>query len=194
MLDTATVLTTMFTYIDDYCKQHTKIKPGPKPKLSDSEVITIALCSELAGKTSEYAHVAYVNQWLRDYFPHMIDRSRYHRRLRHITRLINDVRTAVLKEITMALTDIHIIDSTPLPVITFQRAYYTPLFPEASFGYCSARNMTYYGFKLHLVTDNQGIPVHFDLTPANIADVDLTEELLTYRHHIQKPHHGIIKP
>ncbi len=180
MLDANTVLITMFTRIDDFCKSRQKIKSGPSAKLSDSEVITINLFCELARKRSLCEHVRFVEQWLREYFPHMIDRSRYQRRLVHLSGLINDVRVELLNDIVMELSDHRILDSTPVPVITFQRAYYTPLFPEASIGKCSARKMMYFGFKLHLLIDTQGIPVHFDLAPANVSDVSLAKEILSF--------------
>lgn len=177
MLDLATVLTTIFTHIDDFCKRSTRLKCGAKPVVLDSEIITIMLVSELLGLRSEYEQVAFTKQWLKEYFPRMIDRSQYHRRIKSLMQLVNDVRIHILHLIPLA--DAHIIDSTPIPVITFNRAHFTPLFPEASFGRCAARKMTYYGFKLHLVTDTQGIPIHFDLTPAKIADISMTEELLS---------------
>lgn len=48
MLDKATVLTTIFTIVDDTMKGSTMIqvalrRPGPAPHLSNSEVITLAL-------------------------------------------------------------------------------------------------------------------------------------------------------
>lgn len=180
MLDANTVLITIFTRVDDFCKIHQEIKPGPVAKLSDSEIITINLFCELAGKRSNCEHIRFVEQWLRDYFPNIIDRSRYHRRLLKLTRLINNVRVEILSNILMELSDNRILDSTPLPVITFQRACYTPLFPDAAFGKCAARKMTYYGFKLHLLIDGQGIPVHFDLTPANVSDVAIAAEILEF--------------
>lgn len=178
MLDIATVLTTIFTYVDDYRKQQNFSRKGPKPKLSDSEIIAIALFCELLGKDSEYAHIRYVRLWLEDYFPRMIDRSRYHRRLKRLTESINHVRKEVLPDIG-AFFSLCIIDSTPIPVLSFQRACFTPLFPEASFGYCASKKLCYYGFKLHLVTDINGIPLHFDITPANISDISIAEELLS---------------
>ncbi len=180
MLDIATVLITMFTYIDDYCKSRQAVRPGPRAKMSDSELITISLFCELSGKSSEYEQIRYVEQWLKDYFPHLIDRTRYNRRMRRLVTSINEVRTKVLREVVMAVGDVRILDSTPIPVITFQRAHFTPLFPEATYGRCPARKLTYFGFKFHLVTDLSGIPIHFDLSAANIHDVDTAEELLTY--------------
>jgi hypothetical protein len=35
-----------------------------------------------------------------------------------------------------------------------------------------------YGVKLHLICATNGVPISFELTPANVADVSLTEELL----------------
>jgi hypothetical protein len=169
----------MFSCIDDFCKyQSVKSKKGPRSKMIDSEIITIALFCELIGKTSECEQVDFTKEWLKSYFPNMIDRSRYSRRVKYLMRSINDVRQKVLNEFTNMIRDIHVIDSTPIPVMRFSRAHFTPLFPEAGFGYCAAKRMTYYGFKLHLVVDSSGIPLHFDLTPANIADNQMTEELL----------------
>jgi hypothetical protein len=55
MLDKATVLTTLFTIVDDAFKVSILIReilkrPGPTPSLSDSEVVTIALYQELIGE------------------------------------------------------------------------------------------------------------------------------------------------
>ena len=35
-----------------------------------------------------------------------------------------------------------------------------------------------YGVKLHLLCATNGVPLSYELTPANVADVRLTEELL----------------
>ena len=58
MLDKATVLTTLFTIVDDTMKGSTVIqqalnRPGPAPKLSDSELVSIALYQELIGEPRE---------------------------------------------------------------------------------------------------------------------------------------------
>lgn len=179
MLDMATVLTTMFVYIDDFCKSQGRRLPGPRPTLADSEIVTIALFCELMGKSSDYEQVRFAGQWLRGYFPRMVDRSQYHRRRRGLTRLINRIRERTRDDISMETADVHVIDSTPIPVMSFRRAGFTPLFPEAAYGHCAARRMTYFGFKLHLVVDRNGIPIHFDLTPANVSDGSMSEEMLS---------------
>ena len=58
MLDKATVLTPLFTIVDDTMKgspmiQRTLERPGPAPHLCDSEVITLAIYQELIGEPRE---------------------------------------------------------------------------------------------------------------------------------------------
>ena len=58
MLDKATVLTTLFTIVDDVMKgsaviQEILSRPGPAPRLSDSEMVTLALYQELIGEPRE---------------------------------------------------------------------------------------------------------------------------------------------
>jgi hypothetical protein len=35
-----------------------------------------------------------------------------------------------------------------------------------------------YGVKLHLIHDTNGVPISFEITPANVTDISLTEELI----------------
>lgn|SRR5512133_99238 len=183
MLDMATVLTAIFTYIDDFCKagKASHRRSGPAPEVSDSEILTVACWCELVGIASEHEQVRYWKRYLSSFFPKQLDRSRYHRRRSVLAGAFNEVRIDILSDARLSLDDLRIIDSTPVPVMHFRRAGLTPLFPEASYGYCAAKRETYFGFKLHLLTDRVGIPVHFDLSPANIADVAMAEEILGYR-------------
>lgn len=178
MSDIATVLTTMFAYVDDWCKAHPTRAHGPLPDVSDSEIMTVALWCELCGISSEHAQIRYWQRHLLSFFPSVLERSRYHRRRVVVLSTLNALRQSLLTTTVLGVQDLRIIDSTPVPVITFRRAGFTPLFPEAAYGYCAAKREYYYGFKFHLVTDKTGIPLHFDLTPANIPDIQMAEELL----------------
>ena len=87
MLDKATVLTTIFTRVDDTMKgpaviQHALNRPGPAPKLSDSELVTIALYQELIGEPREDHFFRLHQASLRTFFPGLNERSRYNRRKR----------------------------------------------------------------------------------------------------------------
>src|SRR6059058_6439976 len=87
MLDKATVLSTLFTIVDDTMKgsamiQEAMKRPGPAPHLSDSEVITLALYQELIGEPREDHFFRLHQASLRPFFPGLNERSRYNRRKR----------------------------------------------------------------------------------------------------------------
>jgi len=74
MLKKATVLTTLFTIVDDVMKGSSVIqkilsRPGPAPSLSDSEVVSIALYQELIGEPREDHFFRLHAKPLRVYFP-----------------------------------------------------------------------------------------------------------------------------
>src|SRR5207237_8282008 len=74
MLDKATVLTTIFTIVDDTMKGSPMIqqileRPGPAPRLSDSEVVTLAIYQELIGEPREDHFFRLHQEQLRPYFP-----------------------------------------------------------------------------------------------------------------------------
>jgi len=47
----------------------------------------------------------------------------------------------------------------------------------AAYGFCASKKNRYYGYKLHIIVDENGFPITFDLTGANVADGSMTEEL-----------------
>jgi hypothetical protein len=99
MRDLATVLTTIFTIVDDTMKGSAMIqqvlkRPGPAPKLSDSEVVTIALYQELIGEPREDHFFRLHQASLLPFFPGLNERSRYNRRKRALWSVILAVRVS----------------------------------------------------------------------------------------------------
>ena len=97
MRDLATVLTTIFTILDDTMKgsaviQHALNRPGPAPSLSDSELITTALYQELIGEPREDHFFRLHQASLQTFFPGLNERSRYNRRKRDLWSVILAVR------------------------------------------------------------------------------------------------------
>ena len=72
-----------------------------------------------------------------------------------------------------------IVDSFPLTTSKFGRAYFSKLFKGiASYGYCASKKEKYFGFKVHVVTDLEGNPYDYVLTPANVDDREPLFELV----------------
>src|SRR6202171_1094216 len=100
MLDKATILTTIFTIVDDTMKgsaviQHALHRPGPAPHLSDSEVITIAIYQELIGEPREDHFFRLHQGSLQTFFPGLNARRRYNRRKGDLWGVILAVRVSL---------------------------------------------------------------------------------------------------
>jgi hypothetical protein len=78
-----------------------------------------------------------------------------------------------------------IVDSVPLDICKNARKIRTTICKDdpdclPATGYYAISKAYYFGFKLHLITSVEGIPVTVAITPANIADIDFLkfEEIL----------------
>jgi Transposase DDE domain len=193
MLDKATVLTTIFTIVDDVMKGSSVIqkilsRPGPAASLSDSEVVTIALYQELIGEPREDHFFRLHAELLRAYFPGLNERSRYNRRKRDLWSVILAVRMA-LQIILDALEqeETAVIDAAPVPCVGYKRSKADSDFAgKADYGVCSSKAMKYFGFKLHTIVSLSGVIMSFLLTPANRYDNQPVVELLdSFSHHLK---------
>src|SRR5215470_9488639 len=127
MLDKATVLTTIFTIVDDTMKgsvvlQQALKRPGPAPQLSDSEVVTIALYQELIGEPREDHFFRLHRTSLLPFFPRLNERSRYNRRKRDLWSVILAVRVSLQLVLeALQLEETAAIDSAPVPCVSYKR-------------------------------------------------------------------------
>jgi len=103
---------------------------------------------------------------------------------------------------------VQVIDTLPLPVCVITRARQDRCFAqEADFGYCPAKDLHYYGFKLDLRISRLGMITHYPLLAARPHDINSLDTLLegfeglvsadkgfidAYRHAFLSERHGII--
>src|SRR6202043_2998693 len=194
MLDKATVLTIIFTRVDDTMKgstviQHALKRPGPAPSLSDSELVTIALYQELIGEPREDHFFRLHQASLQTFFPGLNERSRYNRRKRDLWSVILAVRVSLQMVLdALELEETAAIDSAPLPCVSYKRSKQSSDFVgTADYGVCSSKAMKYFGCKLHTVVSLTGLILGFLLTPANRYDNQPVVELLdSFSHHLQR--------
>lgn len=172
----------MYVIVDDIWQQIEPLfdRPGPKPRCSDSELISMALIGECRGWNLE---TEMLSQWqeYRHLFPNIPSQSRFNRRRRNLMYAFNLIRQVVLKSLDIAQDGQCVIDSLPLPVVQFYlvpgstgdwRAF------EATFGKVPSKKQTIFGFKLHLLITLGGLILDFELAPANVTDLEVGFELL----------------
>jgi hypothetical protein len=155
-------------------------RPGPEPACSAAELLTMALVSECCGWDRETEMIAWWQQH-RKLFPHLPSRTRFNRRRRALPDALALLRRAILAVLDLADDSPCIIDSLPMPVVQFDHA------PQASrewaahgatFGKCSSKKQTIFGYKLHLLITLGGVIRDFVVAPAHAADVTVGADLL----------------
>jgi hypothetical protein len=101
--------------------------------------------------------------------------SSLHRRVRNLRGYLEPLRRAILPEL-VGDPETLIIDSTLLSVLHPRQVPQGSGFEGAA--WVRWGSFSVYGVKLHLICSTNRVPISYELTPANVADLSLTEELL----------------
>jgi hypothetical protein len=146
-------------------------------RLSDSEVIALALFQQLRGVESERAFLREASRFFSHLFPGVgrLAPSSFHRRVRKLRSFLELLRRVVVPEL-VGDPEILLIDSTLLPVLHPRQVGQSVGFEGAA--WVRWGSFSVYGVKLHLLCTTNRVPVSYELTPANVAEVGLTRELL----------------
>jgi Transposase DDE domain len=176
---TEDALTVLFCLIDDaYALLNPKAKSYESIKrLSDSEVLTLALLQQLRGVESERSFLRDAERFFSDLFPGVVGLhpSSLHRRVRRLRRFLEPLRRAILAEL-VGEPETMIVDSTLLEVLHPRQVSQSAGFEGA--GWVRWGSFALYGVKLHLLCSTNRVPISYELTAANVADALLVRELV----------------
>jgi hypothetical protein len=170
--DLDTLATALYVTIDDLLKQAPHLAPwrprvGIPPKLSDAELVTLAVIQALLGFTSEARWLRYAGRHLRQLFPYLPGQSGYNKRLRRTAELLRQVIRVIACDTALWSDDVWVVDSTPVECgCSRQTAKRSALAGWAQYGYCASHSRYFWGLRLHLVCTLGGLPVAIALTGA----------------------------
>lgn len=181
-MDLNTFITAVFYEVDNWLMgQDKRLRGrGPDPELSDAEVLTMEIVGEFLGIDTEKGLYAYFKRHYAEWFPALrrIHRTTFTRQVANLWVVKRELRRHLLERIDFDPA-ISLIDSFPIPVCRFARAYRCRrLAEESAFGYDEMSRQTFYGLKGHLRVCWPGVIVEADLAPADIHDLRMAEELL----------------
>ena len=176
---TEEAITVLFCLIDD---AYALLNPRPRcyealKRLSDSEVITLALFQQLRGVESERSFLRDVERFLAHLFPGVVGLhpSSFHRRIRKLRRFLEPLRRDVVAEL-VGDPETLIVDSTLLSVLHPRQVAQSAGFHAAA--WVRWGSFSVYRVKLHLLCATNRVPLCYELTAANVAEIGLTKELL----------------
>ena len=182
-IDFPTLLTIMYTLVDDWYKLNARRlllgKVGAKPVFSDSEVITLMLAMDFLAFESETQFRSFMRANYLELFPRLCDQSQFNRRARSLRFVVEHLRRTWLQELGATHDLFLLMDTKPVPVVGYKRSKKRSDFRQsAGYGYCSARHFHYFGYKFVAVTTFSGLPVVFEMVAANTDEREAAEEVL----------------
>ena len=182
--DLDTLATALYVTTDDLLINHPEWAPerpavGIVPRLSDAELVTLAVIQALLGYTSEAQFLRWANTHLRPWFPFLPTRSAYNKRLRRSTGMMQYIINH-LRWVSPSFHDsLWLVDSTPVECgRSRQTAQRSELAGWAEYGYCASHSRYFWGLRLHLLATASGLPIAWALAPAKEDERDIALEML----------------
>lgn len=177
-------ITEIYCVVDEFMLEFSKsmkdqsIGNPPKklPRMSPSEVITIMILYQLSAiRNFKAFYTSYVLKHMTSEFPNTVSYNRFVELQKQVVLpLAVFAKTCCLGD----CTGISFIDSTPLRVCKNKRINRHKVFKgiatrgKSTMGY-------FYGFKLHIIVNENGQIIDFQITQANVDDrIPLRENLL----------------
>lgn len=169
--DLDTLLTALYVLVDDHIIPAHQRRPGRPKKLSDAELVCLAVAQVLLGARSEHHWLRMCYARLGHLFPYLPKQPGYHKRLKAAAPLICKA-TLYLASLCPSWTDeVRLFDATPVPCgmsrCTAQRSDLVGL---AGYGYCASHSRWYWGLKLYLLTTAEGMPVAWCLATPKLGE------------------------
>ena len=181
MFDLTTFMIAVFCLVDDWLADKRLRQRGPQPTLSDSEVLTMEIIGEFLGIDTDKGLYLFFRRHYGSWFPALrqVHRTTFSRQAANLWAIKAQLWRHVLSCIHCDPL-ISLVDSFPVPVCRFARAYRCRLFPEwAAFGHDEVAKQTFYGLRAHVRISWPGAIVDLRLAPANVHDLTAAEDLLT---------------
>ena len=172
--------------MDDLLLEHPQLAPerpvvGIAPKLSDAELVTLAVIQALLGYTSEARFLRYADTHLRPWFPYLPSRSGYNKRLRRSSPMLQRIMEYLARTSASWHDDLWLVDSTPVECGRSRgTARRSELVGWAEYGYCASHSRYFWGLRLHLVATASGLPIVWALAPAKADERDTALEMIDH--------------
>ncbi len=179
LAETEEALTVLFCLIDD---AYVLLNPRARhyesiKRLADSQIIALAIFQQLRGVESERSFLRDAQRFFSHLFPGVVGLhpSSLHRRVRKLGRFLEPLRREIVREL-VGDPETLIVDSTLLSVLHPRQVKQSAGFAGAA--WVRWGSFSVYGVKLHMLCATNRVPISYELTAANVAEVRLTEELL----------------
>ncbi len=182
-IDFESLIITVFVLVDDWYQTEGKtlkaLSPGAKPEMSDSEIITLALVMDYLPFPGETQFIGFIRANYGEWFPNLLTQSQFNRRLRRLGQMLETLRRRWVQQLGAENATSFVIELKPIPVLGYRRSKkHSDFYGSADYGYCAARKMKYFGYKLVMLSTLKGLPIAYELVAANTDERQAVEGVL----------------
>lgn len=182
--DLDTLATALYVTTDDLLRVHPERVParprvGIAPRISDAELLTLAVMQALLGFASEARWLRYARTHLLGMFPTLPGQSGYNKRLRKLADTMTWLIAVLAADTSIAEDEVWLVDSTPVECARSRETVKrSDLAGWAEYGYCASHSRFFWGLRLHLVCTLHGLPLGWALTGAKADERHVLEAIL----------------
>lgn len=174
---------TVFVLVDDWYQTEgitlKALSPGAKPEMSDSEIMTLALMMDYLPFPGETQFIGFIRANYQAWFPNLLTQSQFNRRFRQLEPMLERLRRKWVWQLGGENATSFVIDTKPIPVMGYRRSKRRSDFDgSANYGYCAARKMKYFGYKLVMLSTLKGLPIAYELVSGNTDERKAVEGVL----------------
>jgi hypothetical protein len=146
-------------------------------KMTTGEVMTFALISA-ANYQCDYRKTRLISIALR-FFSNILSHSRLIRRVHAIPEAVwMMVFSALRLYLKKTVTDYFIVDSFPVTAYASHKSFRARIFRGKSYhGYSASRKAYFFGIKVHMIVDEEGVPIEFCFTSGSSSDIEGLKQL-----------------
>lgn len=174
----------VYCFVDDALKemvQQMGITLKTRSNLSPAEILTIQIVGEFMEKKTE-KDIYMLSKEYKNLFNAVISRSSFYKQLKKFAWLLDYLVPALGERFDYG-GDIVIPDGFPIPVKKMIRRHGgVNIEGLAAVGFCASLEEYFYGLKGHILVDVNGFIRKLILTPGNVHDVMVLEDLLADEH------------
>jgi len=171
------------SFIDDHVVAARRGR-GRRPRLSDTELLTLAVAQGLLGYHSEHRWIRFALCSLGGLFRYLPNQPGYHQRLKAAEPLLCHTILMLAEHCPAWFDDLWMTDATPVPCGTSRETVKrSDLAGHAGYGFCASHSRYYWGLKLYLVCTGDGMPIMWCLAHPKIGEREVVAALLERNHH-----------
>jgi antitoxin (DNA-binding transcriptional repressor) of toxin-antitoxin stability system len=175
--DLDALLISLYVLIDDLLP--TRRRFGRPVRISDNELICLAIAQVLLDCPNERRFLRLARQRLGHLFPYIPGQSGFNKRLRQLAPQLVEAITLLARRSPSFCDRLKLLDSTPVPCAASRETVRrSALAGIGGYGYCRSHSRWFWGFRLYLLCSPDGLPVGFELAPANQPERVVAAELL----------------